>query len=342
MARPTIRDLAEAAGVSVSTVNRVLGGAENVRAPTVRRVLDAAEEIGFYGVGTIQSRVQSARPKDRFVVILQQPGRHFYQELGRNLELAAQSFEGRDIRLDVVYMEDLSSDRIAAEMLELGAEADGIAIVTAEHPLIREAIDRLSSKGVPVIGVIAPLNASANVGFVGLDNWKVGRTAAWAFNHLCRTPGKIGILVGNHRYRNQDLNESGFRSYFREHGRDFTLLEPLLTYESSAVAREMTERLLAEHPDLVGLYISGGGITGAISALRDSGRSGELVAVGYELFDITRAALIDGTLTLLISHPLKRLAEETIAGLVRSKVSGPSGGSQRLLLDFEIYTSENI
>jgi hypothetical protein len=35
------------------------------------------------------------------------------------------------------------------------------------------------------------------------------------------------ILVGNHRYRCQEMNESGFRSYFREHAPGFTLLEPL-------------------------------------------------------------------------------------------------------------------
>ncbi len=35
MTRPTIRDLADAAGVSVSTVNRVLAGADNVRSATV-------------------------------------------------------------------------------------------------------------------------------------------------------------------------------------------------------------------------------------------------------------------------------------------------------------------
>ena len=34
------------------------------------------------------------------------------------------------------------------------------------------------------------------------------------------------------------MNESGFRSYFREHNQNFTLLEPKSTYESAAVARE--------------------------------------------------------------------------------------------------------
>jgi LacI family transcriptional regulator len=46
MGRPTIYDLAQAAGVSVSTINRVIGGGA-VRHATMRRVRDAAETIGF-------------------------------------------------------------------------------------------------------------------------------------------------------------------------------------------------------------------------------------------------------------------------------------------------------
>ena len=47
MKRPTIPDLAEAAGVSISTVNRVLNNPESVRKPTRDRVHHAAKELGF-------------------------------------------------------------------------------------------------------------------------------------------------------------------------------------------------------------------------------------------------------------------------------------------------------
>ena len=342
MNRPTIRDLANAAGVSVSTVNRVLGGSGNVRRVTMERVEQAAEEIGFYGLGSIQHRITSARPKDRFAVLLQQPGRKFYHAIGEHLERAADSFEDRDIELTIEFMNDLSPDQVAEKMLEFGENSEGLALVAAEHPLITEAIEKLSASGTPVMGLISALNARCDVGYVGLDNWKVGRTSAWAFDNICKSPGKIGILVGNHRYRNQDLNESGFRSYFREYNSGFSLLEPLSTFESSAVAREMTERLLNDHPDLAGLYISGGGITGALAAIRDSGRAGELVTVGYELFETTKAALLDGTLNFVISHPFERLARETISNMIRAKLAGPNAGSQTVLLDFEIYIRENI
>ena len=141
----------------------------------------------------------------------------------------------------------------------------------------------------PVFALISQLSATGHVHYVGLDNWKVGRTSAWAIANICKAPGKLGILVGNHRYRCQEMNESGFRSYFREFAPEFTLLEPLSTFETSAVAQEMTEKLLREHPDLAGLYVAGGGITGAVEALRASGRADEIVTVGYELMDVTRA-----------------------------------------------------
>jgi LacI family transcriptional regulator len=177
---------------------------------------------------------------------------------------------------------------------------------------------------------------------VGLDSWKVGRMSAWVFEHLCRSPGKLGVLVGTHRYRSHDLAESGFRSYFREHANDFVLLEPQSTFESDAIARELTEKLLRAHPDLQGLYVSGGGIGGALAAIRESGRSGQVVTVGYDLLDATRAGLLDGSLTLVISHPFRAMAHETIAALIRAKDAGPAGGAPSVLVPFEIYTRENL
>ena len=62
MSRPSIRDLAEKAGVSVATVNRVLAGKTGVRAATRESVESAAAEIGFYGLGAIHNRNLASRP----------------------------------------------------------------------------------------------------------------------------------------------------------------------------------------------------------------------------------------------------------------------------------------
>ncbi len=315
---------------------------DSVRQPTRERVFAAAQEIGFYGLGTIAHVTKEGRKRHKLGVLLQQGNRVFYRNLGHAIRTAATEYGPDIVDLSLEHLDDLSPENIAARLHALSDTCESIALVAQQHPLVADAIDAVLKKGVPVTGLIAPLSAQGNVGYVGLDGWKVGRTAAWAFDKINHTPGKIGILLGNHRYRNQEMNEIGFRSYFREHGSGFTLLEPHSTYESAAAGRQIVEDLFHQHPDLCGVFISGGGITGALAALKEAKRRPDFVAVGYELFDATRAALIDGTLSMVISHPIDTLAKEAITTLIRAKNTNPEAGAQTVTLGFDIYTSENV
>lgn len=342
MARPTISDLADAAGVSVSTVNRVINGSTAVRQATRERVLAAARRIGFYGLAGIEQSVADGRVSNHLKVLLPPRSRLFYKDLGEALTRAAADFPKKSLSMTVEHLDDPVPEHVAARLTVLSRDADAIAVVGAQHPLIIDAVDGILRSGIPVTALISPLSAEGNVGYVGIDNWAVGRTAGWAFDKMVRTPGEIGILVGSHRYRNQDLNESGFRSYFREFNQTFTLLEPLSTYESASVAYERVQQLLDEHPDMCGLLISGGGITGALGALRDTPRRKDFVTVGYELFDTTRAGLLDGTLTMAIAHPIDALARTAITVMIDARRIGTGISAQRVILEFDVYTSENI
>jgi LacI family transcriptional regulator len=342
VARATIHDVAQRAGLSVSTVNRVLHEPGKVRDETMKAVLDAAQEVGFYGVASIKGSLRSARPKVRIGVLLLQRNRNFYKNLDQALDAAAAAVRDHDVKLHAEFLDELTPQNVADSLLRLAETSDVLGVVAPEHPIVAATIEQLAERGIKTFALISQLSARCEVGYVGLDNWKVGRMSGWAFDNICASPGKIGILVGNHRYRSQETNESGFRSYFREHPRGFELLEARLTFETSSIASVVTEQMLDEHPDLVGLYISGGGISGAIAALRDSRRGKDIVAVGYELTDMTRAALIDGTVNFLITHPLQNLAHEAIAAMIRAYDGGPDFAPQTISLPFEIYTPENL
>jgi len=303
-------------------------------------VQQAAAEIGFYGLGSIQARVAAARPRLRFGILLLQPHRPFYRNIANAMEEAAATASGAEVELRIEYLEDLSPQNVADRALALASDCNAICLTAAVHPVVSEALERIQSQGIPVFAFVSQISVTGQMSYIGLDNWKVGRTSAWTFANICKAPGKIGILMGNPRYRNQEMNETGFRSYFREHAPDFTLLEPISTFESAAVAQEMTEKLLSDHPDLAGLYISGGGISGALAALRSSGKAGKMVVVGYDLTEVTRAALLDGTMTLVISHPLARLARDAIDGMIRACAN--PGSNQTSIAPFDIFTRENI
>lgn len=341
MPRPTIKDLADAANVSISTVNRILHDPKSVREATRDLVLQTAETIGFYGVGAIKGRLTAARRKIRLGFILQQPHRAYYKIIAQELKTAAEAFGDAAVTLQIEFLDNLTPQNISERMRHMGKSCDAIGVVAAVHPLVSEAVAELQAAGKPVFGLISQLSATGQDNYVGPDNWKVGRNAAWFIDHACKKPGKIAILVGNHRYRCQDMNESGFRSYFREHAPGFTLLDPLSTFESSDVAQELTERLLRETPDLAGMFVAGGGITGVISALRQNARPGQVVLVGHQLMDVTRQALLDGYMTLAITTPMDLFARTTIANMAGA-LSVQDPAPQTSIIPFELHIRENI
>jgi LacI family transcriptional regulator len=337
--RATIQDLAEKAGVSVSTIDRILNGRDKVRVGTAERVLAAAEELEFYALPALRQRLRIDQPKVRLGFLLQQSHRTFYQSIAAAIEEAAQA-SPEPIDAVIEYLDELAPEAVAERMLLLGDSVSALAVVSAEHARISGAIESLAAKGVRTYGLISELSASCGTGYIGLDNWRVGRTAGWAISGMSRRQGKIGILVGNHRYRCQELNESGFRSYCREYAPGFTLLEPLQTFEDSAVAREVTEQLLRREPDLAGLYISGGGMTGVLQAIKASGRGADIVTVGHEVTEHTRVGLIDHALTMVFAHPVQRLAHEAIAQMQRDLLAASPPGKR--ILNFDIFGPENI
>jgi LacI family transcriptional regulator len=342
MARPTVADLARAAGVGISTVDRVLNGRGPVRRATAERVLAAAEQIGFHATGVLRRRLGTDRPERTLGFVLQQRSTSFYAQLGNALTEATKASTAVRGRSRVEFLAELTPDAVAERLVKVGKDVDAIALVAADHPRVTQAIDQVQAGGVPVLALISDLSAPKRAGYVGLDNWKVGRTAAWAIASLCKQPGHVGIFVGSHRYRCQEACEMSFRSYFREHAPDFHLLEPRTSLEDARYSYASTLDLLQRDPALVGLWVAGGGIEGVMQALRDEGASDRLVTVGLDLTEETRSGLIDGVVKLVLSHPMRRLAETAVEAMVQAVEQGRREPAPQILLPFDIYTPENL
>ncbi|MBL8581665.1 MAG: LacI family DNA-binding transcriptional regulator [Rhizobiaceae bacterium] len=339
--RATISDVARAAGVSVATVDRVLNGRQPVREDTARRVLDAAESVGFHARGLIHKRLERDLPKARLGFILQKPGQFFYREFARQIEAAAASLEGFRVVPVIDYAASQAPVDLAAKLREMAGRADAIAMVAPDHPTLAASVASVRDRGVPVYALLSDFATGIRDGYFGVSNLKVGRTAAWMIARLARRPGKVALFVGSHRFQGHELREVGFRSYFREHAPQLQVLDTMVNLETRQISREATIELLHRHPDLVGLYVAGGGMEGAIQALREEGRSGDPIAVVNENTPETRAALADAVIVMAIATPLADLCRDMVHTMVR-KVAGIGVEAGPAFLPFDILLPENI
>lgn len=344
MKRPSVADLAEAAGVSVSTVNRLLHGSAKVRSDTVERITRAAEQIGFYGLGALRMREDESRPRYRLGFLLQQSTREIYQQFGQGISTAARQWNDARIEAIIRFVDQLTPEAISAELMQLGEECDAVAVVCADHPQISQTINALHERKVPVIAYITDLSAPSRAGYVGTDNWKLGRTAAYFIANMVRRPGKIATFIGNHRYQCQDFSDASFRSYIREHADAITVLDPFLTNEDSDVAYRLVVDLLSNEPDLIGLYVIGGGISGVLRAIRESppNRQREIRIVCRDVGSEARKGLNEGLITAALYHPLGQISQELISTMIEALgQKGQSSMIQRIV-PFQIITPENI
>src|SRR6476661_11232733 len=122
MTRPTIADLAQAAGVGISTVDRVLNGRDPVRRATSERVLAAAERIGFYGAGAIRQRMSVDKPARTLGFVLQQRSTSVYSLLGTALADASKDAATIAGRPRIDFLEELTPDAVAERLLQVGKD----------------------------------------------------------------------------------------------------------------------------------------------------------------------------------------------------------------------------
>jgi LacI family transcriptional regulator len=340
-------DVACEAGVSIVTVDRVLNKRASVRPATEQRVLAAALKLNF-ALGKVQAiaREEASLPEllipRRLAFFLLRSDSNFYRALAAALTAATEANSAVS-GVDVYYLDDLTPSQCAQVLRDKGMRCDAIALVSVDHPAINQAVDQLADAGVRTYALVTDITATQRAGYVGLDNRKAGRTAAWAIARLSNAPGKIGLLLGDHRFLCQELCEISFRSYLREFGPDFQVIDTRLTVDADKDARQVTEQLLADHSDLVGIYVSSGGSDGVMDALRDSGRQARIVVVCHELTETTRSGLVDGVVDLVIS--LRR--EESARALVELMVqpassSAAHGAAASVMLPFDLVTAENI
>jgi LacI family transcriptional regulator len=340
--RPTISDLAKAAKVSVATVDRVLNGRHKVREDTARRVYDAANEIGFHAVGLLRQRVFEGLPHYRLGFVLQKPNHHFYQAVARELEHAVQNHPGIRGTAQIDFCTSQTPAELADKLRQMGGKNQAIAMTGPDYPAMSVVVEELKTKGVPVFSLLSDFASGIREGYVGLNNRKAGRTAAWMIAKAARRPGKVAVFVGSHRFHGHELREIGFRSYFREHAPDFEVLDTLVNLETVQITHEATLNLLHRHPDLIGFYVAGGGMEGAISAIREENLGGKHVIVVNELTPVSRAALADEIVTLVIATPLQNLCRELVQLMVTAVDDGPATAPGQTFLPLEMYVPENI
>jgi LacI family transcriptional regulator len=120
------------------------------------------------------------------------------------------------------------------------------------------------------------------------------------------------------------------------------VLDTLVNLETRQLTYEATLDLLGRHPDLRGIYCAGGGMEGAIAALREARKPGEVALVVNELTPESRAALISRHVTMVIGTPLAKLCTDLVALAADTAQNGMTSVQGQHFLSPDLYLPESV
>ena len=204
--RPTVHDIAEAAGVSLATVDRVLNRRPGVSARTRARVEEVIGRIGF-----VRDMAAANLAKGRtypLVFVLPVGDNSFMAEVKAEVEQAITRSGSERTQIRIVEVPRFDGAAMAAALDTLASDPPaGIAVVAVDSPAVHEALHRLKELGVATVTLVSDLPGSDRDHFSGIDNLAAGHTAGSLMGRfLAGRAGKVAVvagsmLVGDHRDR---------------------------------------------------------------------------------------------------------------------------------------------
>jgi LacI family transcriptional regulator len=339
--RVTLAEIAKSAGVSIATVDRVLNGRAAVSSKRMELVYGAARALNYHGLPTLRSRLPVKQPLVRIGVALRRRHHAFYMAIESALRSATTKCSDAEIDLKIMYQSNNSPQEAASLIRKLSESCHAIALMAPDHDLVSEAVKIAREKNVFTFSLLSDFAIDARQAYLGLDNRKAGRTAAWGASHTAQRPGALAIVVGNYGYLAQEMREAGFRSYIRERQPEFTVVDTLVSAESEDDVRHGVERLLGKQ-DIVGIYVASGGVEGALEALRRKDKTGKVALICNELTPVSREAVAKRAATMIIATPVEQLTRQLVTEAVHTVNGRGEELSKPGPIQFELYVSENI
>ncbi|MFE9202279.1 LacI family DNA-binding transcriptional regulator [Micromonospora sp. NPDC007230] len=290
--RPTLRDVAQLAGVSPKTVSRVVNGEAGVSAPKLAAVRRAIAQLDYRPNFTASSLRRSSGRSAAIAAVLEDLANPFSAALHRALEDAARERGVLIFAGSVDENPERERDLIHAFTMR---QADALVVVPASDD--QSYLAGEVSAGTPVVFVDRP-PVGLPVDAVLADNHQ---GAASAVHHLVahghREIAYLGDLqtIATARQRFQ-----GFREALADHGiRPAATVHDLHTEHDSAGA---VRRLLAAESPPTALFTSQNLVTiGAIRALQQLGRQHAVALVGFDDFPL--ADLLQPAVTVIAQDP---------------------------------------
>ena len=304
--KPTIRSIAQMAGVSRGTVSRVVNHQPNVNPRVRARVEKIIEQTGYRPIQTNDDPLITIG-----VLIPYWPDDYFIRQTQEGIRRAQRLLHPLEVELAIRQMKTRSDEeyiRTCEELVQQGAQ--GIVLNALDSYLLQMEVESLTQRGIKVITYNSDLPSSNRLCFVGQDVRKSGRIAAGLMARSVHPHEQILAITGDLEFRTHRDRINGFVERLLELGFSHTSYRLVECNEDEQLTHNAVEDALRTMPNLSGIYMGTESVRGCVHALRET--ACPLTVICNDLTPFARQQLRRGRIDFVIEQDFPNQVYEAL------------------------------
>ena len=340
-----IKDIAQLAGVSIGTVDRVIHGRGEVAEKTRQKVQDLLKETNYSP--NILAQVLKSKKRFHIVSLLPEPSENnsFWEKHPLGMKSAMNELDPFPVTLSQVTFDIQSEDDFQEKSANvLNLKPDGVLLA----PIFKnESIlfcNQLEKAKIPFVFIDGFIETIDFLAYIGENIFQSGMVAGQLIDLVSPNESDILIVTIARDIKNvHHLNGRalGFLSYFDKKaansGKKITLAIADPSHES---VRKAINKAFDENPGIKSIFITGSRSYLIASWLKEKGLK-SINLIGYDLLEKNVGFLKSGDITFLIGQrpeeqtykAIKKLFEFLSSKKIPDKIE---------YLPIDIVTSENV
>ncbi|WP_017348753.1 LacI family DNA-binding transcriptional regulator [Pantoea sp. A4] len=334
--KTTLEQIAEAAGVSLSTVDRVMNRRGGVSPAREARVLEWAHRLN---VDRVMFRAYMRML--RVAILMQSPKNPFYLGLRNAFNDIGPALAEMRLHCDVHYLQLKDVNATVRQIHGIASAYDALIVVCPDDPDLAATL-RQVAMAMPVITLVTDIPDCGRLAYVGPDNAQMGRVAGELSGRFIGPQGgELLVVLGMKSMIGQGEREAGFRAVLASRYPSCQVVTTLESGENPRRAGDLVSRALSTWPGIRGIYNISSGNSNIVQALRAHGKEKQVVLITHELTADRRRLLLAGSIDAIIDQNPWEEARRALEVLARHFNRAPEPENHSEHTPFQIYLREN-
>lgn len=295
----TIKEIAEIAGVSRGTVDRVLNNRGSVSPKTAEKILEIIKELD-YKPNKAGLTLAAQKKRLKLGVIFYDGSNPFFEEVMKGVHYQEQKLASYNCTIVVKQISYNVANQLKAIEELLEQEVHGIVLAPYNSPEIVEKINELYDRGIPVVTANTDVDHSRRIAYVGSNYFLSGETAGGLMGLMTKGEIHTGVILGDPQILCHTDRVEGFRSCIGNKYPHIHIAAEVQNQDDEVESFHVTQTLLREHPEVNALYFAAGGVYGGCKAVLAENRQNSMTIISHDKVDTTRNFVKEGIISATI------------------------------------------